>query len=398
MNRFATVTSEYHQGPESLVEEMEVEYELTVLESGFRSALCDSGGSPSDKTVLAVLGAPPEVVRLLEAQGIVGTLDSRCTFWTNEKLKNKRLLVALLQRLLDDDRRLFQALCLQTGTAKERDLGVLCNILEVLLLSDTQLLSGKKGAARHSHDKRLNQNANWFLPFCDAFLEILQAFPGEESFQLQTCCLDYPPLFQTLAGQPVISCQRSVMYFRECWEDHITFCASLLCRVVSPKSSKAPPNWTALAIKLWHHLVVCLSHSETAKAILHGADQSFLYYQATDKAGIKEYLRPLLRLFKTLPTTPSSAIGGDKEDHCHSLSQCVYQVAGLLVAQSRYMEHTNRGMASFATTGETFTLHTAKLENAILSYCNKDQCHLWNVTFLPWAMAVVEEQAGQKNI
>ena len=431
INRFVPVKGDLEIAQESLVDELEVEFELTVLEGGFRSngatstvSCCDSdvatrqSGSRNEgndlsscswvpcsssasctleelqlDTVLAVLGASPEWTALTEAKEIVDTLVVQSTLTKKQRfLTNKRLLVALLQRLFADDRRLLKALCLQQENkhGAQRYIAVLSNnILRVLLWSDAELLSGKKHAVRHAYDKRLNPNAPLFLPSCEAIFQLLQAFPDEASFQMDANFGANSDLLEKLAGRPVISCQRSVLYFRFMWPIHVKFCASLLAHVYTTKDRTTPPHWMALAIKLWHHLVVCMSHAETAKAVLWAADQDHIYYSSSSSSGIKEYLRPLLRVFKTLSPVSSTA-KDDAPADLTILTQSVYQVGVLLVAQSRRLEQRNSGMASFST-GEAFTLHTTKLENAMVSQFNKDQCRLWNEIYFPWAVSVVEQ-------
>lgn len=427
INSFVPAKGDLETAQESLVDELEVEFELTVLEGGFRSngaastvscydsdsvtsrstsrsereesssssssSCCSSSSTPEGlqlDTVLAVLGASPEWTALTEAKEIVDTLVVQSALTKKQRfLKNKRLLVALLQRLFGDDRHLLKALCLQQENkhGAKRYIAVLCNtIMRVLLWSDTELLSGKKHAVRHAYDKRLNPNAPLFLPSCEAIFHILLAFPEEASFQMDASFGAHSDLLEKLAGRPRISCQRSVLYFRFIWPNHVKFCASLLAHVYTEKDRTTPPHWMALAIKLWHHLVVCMSHSETAKAVLWAADQDHIYYSSSSSSGIKEYLRPLLRVFKILLSPEKDDIPTDLT----ILSQSVYHVGSLLVAQSRRLEQHHNGMASFST-GEAFTLHTKILETAMMSQFNKEQCRLWNEIYFPWAVSVVEQ-------
>jgi len=424
---------------ESLVEEMEIEFQLSVLETEYRAVLAhlpfpmddhDHDGDGNKKLdnnysnnyplyngnpILTVSSATtPEQVLYLEAQELVRLLVDITTEQEEEpehatnKTSNMRLLVALVQRLLQDDRHLLRILLFPPTTVlaaasvhaninnennKTFDIeNFLCDILHILLDNDCHFLEGKKRCIyQHSFGtaKILHPNASWYFPGIEAYLAILQAFPDEtNSFQLEQqdiCCLGCPATFTWFANLSenfVISQHRTMTYFRRYWRNHLSLCAKLL-RTVYNKPNACSPHCQTQTIQLWYHLVVCLSHSQTAKAILWGLDQHLLHQRPN--RDVKSYLMTYLRLFKFLASLSSKKRSNVDTD---PLLQAVYQVAVLLVAQSRQLEQC--GTASLSM-GETFKLHTTKLETAFLSYCTQEQSRLWNELFWPWAMTVTEK-------
>ena len=376
----------------------------------------------------------------IEALHILHILEAK-----RDSIFNKPLYVSILQRLLRDDRKLLRALCVAPGpdvyeptkplvalsfqTDPEDDIrSLIQNLIRPLLLSDKFMLQNFPNGQymRDCHDKRRGSNSDWFLPSCEAILGILQEFSGDDegkkeegndkncsaiavskTFHTGTATADSENVVliseetydRTVAGAHY-NPERSASYFEHLWNEHLQLCVVLMQQVVS---TRVPPTKLLVhCVRLWHQLVVCLSHPDTAAAVLNGADKALTFHEKSDKAGFSDYFRPLLPLFKLEATNDP-------------LVRCVYQTAALLVAYSGRFETRMRSMPSlqeklatpletrmrmsyskeFASPKGEFVLHSSYLQHMILTqFTSSSQHTLWNEVMLPWARSIAQRNSS----
>lgn len=299
---------------------------------------------------------------------------------------NKTLWVVLLQRLMSNDRSILEALFSQAeGPDTDNDFLFLCDtVMSMLLFSDENILNFEMSAidagayaSLQCHSKRLSRNDNWLLPSCQVALDLLRAFPEEDSYSIASANQT------TLLAETIEwSLHRTLLYLPRNWDGHTKICSILLCLACSDQKMSSP--WIDKCVQLWEQLLAAMAHPDVAYAVLWEADEELRQYAETVEVGLKMFFKPLLNVLTCLKWRH------DPNHPDYPLFELALQVAALLVAQSYRLQ---RLAAKEPANSYEFDLHSTYLEGLFVAYLSVEQSRAWNNHYLPWAAEVAEINA-----
>jgi hypothetical protein len=303
---------------------------------------------------------------LQEAKRVV---DICCGF--AQGAEDTHLTSLLFERLLERDCAPLKKLCTAQNEG-ERVLFLCENIMSLLLKGDTLYVEGLlahdiRSANKGNGSGNDGKDGTRFLLSCRAVPALLGFFAGESQKDMihPTSKYDY--------CDSLYNNKQATLYLYSNFRDHVQLC-KVLCKKIF-YYPELPEAWSDGCRRLMHLLVVCLSYPEPAEEILLRADQELNFHEETNKAGFKDYFRPLLSLFEVAQAANFDDI---------LLHLC--QTEALLVAHAHRLQQSPVPAA--------FGVHKQYLEQVFDKQFNSTQRTRWAVEYLPWAHRVVASRSG----